>query len=234
MGLDTVEIVMAIEERFGIDIPNDEAENLFTTRDLIEFVYGKVRHNIADKRVCLSQRAFYRIRRQLQEKLDLSRDAVRPKTKWADIIPLEGRREIWADLTQSMNLTTHAPTLERAPLLRLVVVFSPLLSGAIAFAAMAAASVPAAGIAALTVGSITAWLAIALTRRQQIYFGPFLQTVGDTANALALHRPAEFRAGLGWTRDEVRATIRGIMIEHLGVDADFSDDARIVDDLGAD
>lgn len=37
-SLDIVELVMAMEEAFGIDIPDEEAENIRTVDDAINFV----------------------------------------------------------------------------------------------------------------------------------------------------------------------------------------------------
>ena len=37
-SLDIVELVMAIEEAFGVDIPDEEAENIRTVEDAIGFV----------------------------------------------------------------------------------------------------------------------------------------------------------------------------------------------------
>lgn len=41
MGLDAVELVMAIEEEFGIDISDAEAETMATPRELIDFIWSK-------------------------------------------------------------------------------------------------------------------------------------------------------------------------------------------------
>jgi acyl carrier protein len=38
MGLDTVELVMAIEEEFGIEIPNEDAAALTTAGDISAYV----------------------------------------------------------------------------------------------------------------------------------------------------------------------------------------------------
>ncbi len=37
-SLDTVELVMAFEEEFGIEIPDDAAEKILTVKNAIEFI----------------------------------------------------------------------------------------------------------------------------------------------------------------------------------------------------
>ncbi len=37
-SLDTVELVMAFEEKFGIEIADDAAENIITVRDAVEHI----------------------------------------------------------------------------------------------------------------------------------------------------------------------------------------------------
>jgi len=37
-SLDTVELVMAFEEEFGIEIPDDAAEKILTVKDAVEFI----------------------------------------------------------------------------------------------------------------------------------------------------------------------------------------------------
>ena len=37
-SLDTVELVMAFEEAFGVEIPEDAAEKIATVKDAIEFI----------------------------------------------------------------------------------------------------------------------------------------------------------------------------------------------------
>jgi acyl carrier protein len=43
MGLDTVELVLAVEEEFGIDISNADAVNLAVLGNLNDYVVGAVR-----------------------------------------------------------------------------------------------------------------------------------------------------------------------------------------------
>ena len=40
-SLDTVELVMALEEEFGIEIPDEEAEKLITVGDAVKYIGEK-------------------------------------------------------------------------------------------------------------------------------------------------------------------------------------------------
>jgi acyl carrier protein len=40
-SLDTVELVMALEEAFNIEIPDEDAENIRTVKDAIEYIEKK-------------------------------------------------------------------------------------------------------------------------------------------------------------------------------------------------
>ncbi len=37
-SLDTVELVMAFEEEFGVEIPDDAAEKILTVKDAVDFI----------------------------------------------------------------------------------------------------------------------------------------------------------------------------------------------------
>jgi acyl carrier protein len=39
--LDVVELVMALEEKFDIEIPDDEAEKIQTVQDVVNYIEGK-------------------------------------------------------------------------------------------------------------------------------------------------------------------------------------------------
>lgn len=44
-SLDTVELVMALEEEFGIEIPDDEAEKIKTIGEAVEHIKAKLKSN---------------------------------------------------------------------------------------------------------------------------------------------------------------------------------------------
>jgi len=41
-SLDTVELVMALEEEFGVEIPDEDAEKMTTVGEAIKYIEGKV------------------------------------------------------------------------------------------------------------------------------------------------------------------------------------------------
>ena len=41
-SLDTVELVMALEDEFGLDIPDEEAEKIRTVQDAIDYIGSKM------------------------------------------------------------------------------------------------------------------------------------------------------------------------------------------------
>jgi acyl carrier protein len=40
-SLDVVELVMALEEEFGIEVPDDDVENIRTIRDIVEYIEAR-------------------------------------------------------------------------------------------------------------------------------------------------------------------------------------------------
>jgi len=98
MGLDGVEFVMALEEAFGIAIPDADAQQLVTPRHVVRYLEAKVRPGSG---ACLEQRAFYALRRAAISVLNLHRATIRPETRWDTILGSGRRRRTW-------NLLHHA------------------------------------------------------------------------------------------------------------------------------
>ena len=91
MGLDTVELVMEIEEAFDISIPDDRASTMLTVGDVYEFILEKTADSTLKSSTCLTAAAFYDLRRHLRS-LGLTHLPIRPKTELDLAIPLIGRR----------------------------------------------------------------------------------------------------------------------------------------------
>ena len=93
MGLDAVELVMAVEEKFGISITDEEATKTSTIGDLKRLVRAKL--DVADGSGCLTQRAFHLIRKNATAELGVLRASLRPDTTFETIVPQSNRRESW-------------------------------------------------------------------------------------------------------------------------------------------
>ena len=88
-----IEIALAVEEEFGIDLPDSEVGFVRTPADLIDLVCGLLA--TPGRPSCLSQQAFYRLRKGLMEVLGVSREQVRLETRLADLAPVDDCRPWW-------------------------------------------------------------------------------------------------------------------------------------------
>ncbi len=44
-SLDIIELIMAIEEKFNIEIPDEDAEEMETVDDVVKYIAGKINRN---------------------------------------------------------------------------------------------------------------------------------------------------------------------------------------------
>lgn len=108
MGLDLVELVLGIEDAFHIAIPNTEAARIRTPRHLVEYVSTRLDTGPSD--VCLTQRAFYRLRSAAMRVFELPRTAVTVDAAWPQLLPSYERRHNWELLKRDVG-TSEWPRL---------------------------------------------------------------------------------------------------------------------------
>ena len=101
MGLDSVELVLSVEEKFGIRIPDAECEQISTVQDFADSVYKRILINPTDK--CLSQIIFYRIKKAFQ-KLNLAKSEIRPDTQITDLLTQTDLKENWKQIEKELEL----------------------------------------------------------------------------------------------------------------------------------
>ena len=114
MGLDGVEFVMAVEEAFGLAIPDEDAQDLITPGHFVNYL----EHRLATGQgVCLEQRAFHILRRAGIAVLGCSRSAFRPKTRWEDVLPAKKRRRMWQLIHHAIGIVPwpEMPLWRRVP-----------------------------------------------------------------------------------------------------------------------
>jgi acyl carrier protein len=76
MGLDSVELILAWEEEFGIDIPDEVAGGISTPADAIDWVCKQVNAS-EDRDPCFSMVEFHRVREHHFTQLGVLRHTVR-------------------------------------------------------------------------------------------------------------------------------------------------------------
>jgi hypothetical protein len=103
VGLDAVELVMEVEERFGVAISDENAVNFQTMGQLHDFLLGEC----AGRRRpgCPAQSAFYRLRRAMMRVFAAPRRSLRPSTDVLPLLGTWGRGDKWRRLEKELGLT---------------------------------------------------------------------------------------------------------------------------------
>jgi acyl carrier protein len=230
MGLDAVEIVMAVEDAFDIRIEDAEAEKLLTPRQLIDCVQGKV--SGATSNTCLTQRAFNLLRKSLLRHGDWKRRDIAPGVALATLMPKQKRRALLEQITVELGIK-KPPEFVRARWLNILLLVGSLLAGLLAAIATGHLLQSVAIWIFIGVAIGTAGIALRLTKPLCQEFPANLKTLGDLARWVMTHKSDLADATpTGWTREQITARVREIIVEQLGVKPGFSEDANFVKDLG--
>jgi len=235
MGLDAVEIVMDIEDAFDVTLDDAEAVQIRTPRDLIDAVWRKVAH--ADAQGCLTQRTFNLLRAALLQAFPLKRRDVKPTTRMGDLVPKADRNQLREQLAATLR-TDPFPELVR-PQWLVVLLTAPCLAAGIGVVVTLLRLAPSLnwGTTAFA-GAVTAvvfgYLTTLATHNLRSEFPPLIATVGDLsrwiiAHTLDLAGPGPAR---NWTREQVAARVREIVIEQLDSATTYREDAGFIEDLG--
>lgn len=111
MGLDTVELLMSIEEEFGINIPDEEVTCIYTMGQMRDYLGKHLRER--EKVHCLSQRGFYILRRALTTTGGFKRNEIQLDMKTGDCLPESDKREFWHRLSDHTKCRLPELVLDR-------------------------------------------------------------------------------------------------------------------------
>jgi acyl carrier protein len=221
MGLEAVELVLAIEETFGIDLPDADAAKLTTPRKLIEYVCARVG---ATPEKCMTQRSFYRVRKALGAAVNVTPRTIRPETHLESLLPTQQRRKLWPKLAADLGVDR---SLERPGWIWNVALAICGVGALAAGVAVPAHPLLAGAIGAVGFGAVLRLLTRPLAVRLDLTVGALAV---EAIPALAAADPA---TPARWTPDGVAETCRRLIREQLNIDQ-FSDDAEFIRDLGMD
>lgn len=101
MGLDAVELILDVEETFGISVSNGQASGIRTPGDLILLIQNSVQ---SDKKVrpCITRQSFHHIRSALIKATGCRRKTIRLNTRIKSLFPLPGRNHRWLTLQRQL------------------------------------------------------------------------------------------------------------------------------------
>jgi acyl carrier protein len=232
MGLDIVEMVMNVEERFGVTIPDAEAAHLVTVGDLYNFLLHRRGAVLAG--VCLSGAIFYRARRALCQLYGRQRQEVCPEAWLEDLLPAGQRRWHWRRLREALH-PLSLPDLQR-PLWLRVALFAGLSAvslGSLVAGVMQLPVVPAAPI--LFGVFLAVMLTHLLTRRLAVCLPWGCTTIRGLVRSMGGDRDRAFSDLQRLDEQDVWQELCQIIGTNLGVDpTGLKPETSFVYDLGAD
>jgi len=236
LGLDAVEFVMAIEEKFRILISDQEAQELTTPRKLVDLVLTKVAER--EQPSCLSSQAFYLLRRRGMDEFKLPRKAFSPDTPLDHIVPKRTRRESWDKLRKAVGAAVWPELCRPRPLLNTaaVLVFIAFCSSAVVVGYRVGSwrLAPVGALAGVAVAVIAGCLVALATRPLKLAFPPGYQSTGDLVHFLVARNPELFQIEKDtWTRERVWCLVRDLIIKQTGV-TEFTEDSHFIKDIHLD
>lgn len=226
MGLDSVELLIRFEDAFGVVIPDKIATELTTPRKVTEYLVSQIK--VGRQTSCISQQAFYRLRREFLPLTETQRAEFRPASKLAHLFPVDHRKRVWSEARSQLAVL---PDLVRPTWLVCVLTLLTIVTAILVFNQDRSISGGVAFLVSALVSGALAYGSALITRSLRSEFSREYTTVGELAEYLAVHTPHTFKKD--WTRDEIAETVRQIIIDQTGVH-DFHEDSRFVEDLRLD
>ena len=206
MGLDGVELVMAVEEEFKVNIPDDDATRCVTVGMLVDLIHSRVRQRPEDP--CLSQHGFYVIRKALMGVLGLERSRIRPDDRLDDLISRKDRLIVWRKVFQALqDQNAVEPTLQCPRWMKLMATL--VIPGTVCLLITVLTWLPF--IAAFLLAVLAGFLAHLMSVPFRMEFPESCSRVKDLVRFVGTLDPRI------WSKEDIFLKLREIIIEQLGV-----------------
>lgn len=101
MGLDGVELIMEVEEAFGINIPDEMATDMLTVQNMINYIADHVPTILQEK--CQTQQIYYKLRRAFCNLIPALIVDFRLQTKIKDVLHRDQWPKIWATIREQVG-----------------------------------------------------------------------------------------------------------------------------------
>lgn len=231
MGLDYAEVLLAIEEEFLIEIPENDAQNFVTVKDVVDCVEGRIRENEVPawkgKEILLDKTS--NLRDELATALGVSREEIPADAPLEKLIPRRMRKNLWENSPQ-LACTGKL----RRSCMQFLFFFVLVIAGFYFFLALA----NGAGIG--VVPGLVLWgiflLAFYRIFRDRKTVFPFSgsTTITDVARILIAKEGIRInRNGEPWTREQIESRIVEMIAEVAGIQKpeQITLESRLVDDI---
>jgi acyl carrier protein len=220
MGLDTVELVMAIEDEFGIHIDNTEATECTTPNIVADYVLSRVRTSSSDP--CLSQKGFYKIRKAIANTFGIAKRDISPNTNLSVVLDSQVKRN-W-ELLRVVIGTDDFPKLKRSRNFCIFIVFGIPLILTLLFVS-SGWSIPML--------CLMFFVLVVLLEISTNGMGREIPTKFSTVGSLIPF--VECSSNKVWSRDEILSRVVELTSEQLGIPiSEITPGSQFVHDLGAD
>jgi len=232
MGLDSVELVMAVEDHFGVRFSDTQAEKIRTVGDLVELCRQRIEAALSGR--CYSLPCFLALRTATRDVLGDPTLRIRPATTVVDVLSPSARQALWERLESILG---SAPDGLRRPrgLQRALLgaTATTTLACAVALYGLAGFSFSLIGIV-FVVGVVTAILLQMVTESWCILPPKGYATFAEITQRV-VGRYAAVRPRVAADPSAILAELRPIIAEQLGIREDIIvPEANFVYDLGMD
>lgn len=233
MGLDSVELVMDVEKTFGIEIPDSEAEKIFTVGDLHEAVWRRVTKS--STQTCKSQALFYELRGYAIGKFSVSRKMFRPDNLMDEIIPYTNRRILYHHFAKDNNLKFPSLILSDTWNTILISVGCLLIGVSLLLAIFLYNFFSYRGSIFFlpVIGMLITWIFSQMLNPKRIYIEP--KRVKDFTKMVLAMNYGSYASEMGVNRMEMESVINHLIAEKSGLDLEeIQPEKKFGDDLGLD
>ncbi len=233
MGLDLVEIIMDVEERFCINIPDKDAYHLSTPRKLMDYIAQKLELNPQNAETCETQIAFYKIRKILITQFNHTKSTIKPSLPIKALLPPTYPNQYLKKLLHSIGVN-GGPQLVFSDAFERKIMYPFVFIFLIAFILLTNFYGPANGmIVALLLSWLPVQLIFAFSDHKRTELMPSNYTIGDLAYLLVAKKGEVKNENLNWTKAKIDQNVKAIIMNVLGIGA-FDEHADFINDLGAD
>lgn len=233
MGLDSVELLVEVENAFGIDIPNPEAEKIITVGQFHDSVWEKIKDR--ESLNCKSAVLFYRLRKFFYLEYGILRKNFKTDTELESLISKEGRKIKWNYIQKELDL--ELPNLILPQKIRTLISYFGWISilGGLVFSIIAV-KIEGLSKSYWAIPVLGALMTISLNR----IFRPLRtefehKTIKTLINQILVLNNKKLNSLYGSNRLEMEKVINMIINEKTGVPfEEIKKDAEIVKDLRID